>query len=854
LPEDEGSVEGQGMTGSAIQPKIVRGERRIIERPRLIKLLDEADARTILLLAPAGYGKTTLARQWAKTLNGAIWVTLTPAHRDLSVLALDFARGADGIAGSASRFIGEYVRARPNPQRSARELAMSVGEHIRGGRIQWLVIDDYHELIGTPEAELFLEVLHTEVPARFLVASRVRPDWATQRLTIYGEVQEVSRELLAMDGEETKRLIGHRRELNSLSEQAEGWPAVLALAARAGVDPLTSGATLPAALYEYLLDELYHSAPSQLQDQLGRLALAPDLSDATLEELFGEQHRVVVDEARDLGFLSAADQGAELHPLVRSFLLEKLAAEKRVSELVRPAVAACVDRQRWDRAFDLILRFRLMDLVEPVLEAAYAPLLRFGQLGTLSAFAERVRLSPTFPPAVVDLVDAEVALRDGAVQLAAQIAGRVRERLTEGHPFRSKASAIIGRGTFIQGRLGEAEGAYRDAFETAASEEDLVEALRGWALASVQGETQNSAWVVERLAEHRNRSPLDLLRYRTVELAQRHFGAGMPEELMLDEELHVLRQVEDPRARSSFASLAAYVAAVRAEYRRAGEYMALADAEIELYDLDFARPHACWNNAFISLGLRQFAKADRMLQHLEDQAQEKPLGHHILNARLLRARLSLQTGQPEQALEAVASPDRETAIPAIRGEYLATRAVALAVLKRDRAAETTAQTAQETSNAVEVRVLAEVARAIVGARAGDAAAVAGLWECASALGAWDPVVTGARSSIDLASALATVETIRPSLAALYDRSNDLGLLRRAGFRVRSKRRPEELLSPREREVLDLLARGYRNRDIADALVISQSTTKVHVRHILEKLGVRTRSEAVARINALEQNA
>ena len=69
-----------------------RRERRIIERPRLIKLLDETDARIILLLAPAGYGKTTLARQWAKTLNRCIWITCTPAHRDVAAPAEDLAR------------------------------------------------------------------------------------------------------------------------------------------------------------------------------------------------------------------------------------------------------------------------------------------------------------------------------------------------------------------------------------------------------------------------------------------------------------------------------------------------------------------------------------------------------------------------------------------------------------------------------------------------------------------------------------------------------------------------------------------------------------------------------------------
>jgi DNA-binding NarL/FixJ family response regulator len=55
-----------------------------------------------------------------------------------------------------------------------------------------------------------------------------------------------------------------------------------------------------------------------------------------------------------------------------------------------------------------------------------------------------------------------------------------------------------------------------------------------------------------------------------------------------------------------------------------------------------------------------------------------------------------------------------------------------------------------------------------------------------------------------------------------------------------------LLTPREAEVLELMAEGYRNREIAEAFVISQSTVKIHVRHVLEKLGVRTRTEAVAR--------
>ncbi len=58
-------------------------------------------------------------------------------------------------------------------------------------------------------------------------------------------------------------------------------------------------------------------------------------------------------------------------------------------------------------------------------------------------------------------------------------------------------------------------------------------------------------------------------------------------------------------------------------------------------------------------------------------------------------------------------------------------------------------------------------------------------------------------------------------------------------------RPDDPLSQREKEVLLLVAKGYTNRQIAEALVISEHTARNHVTHILDKLGLSRRAEAAA---------
>ena len=69
--------------------------------------------------------------------------------------------------------------------------------------------------------------------------------------------------------------------------------------------------------------------------------------------------------------------------------------------------------------------------------------------------------------------------------------------------------------------------------------------------------------------------------------------------------------------------------------------------------------------------------------------------------------------------------------------------------------------------------------------------------------------------------------------------------------IRNKASNFDDLTPRERDVLGLIVKGFGNREIAEELVITLSTTKSHVSNILSKLNVTSRTEAI--ILVLEHN-
>jgi LuxR family maltose regulon positive regulatory protein len=830
------------------QRKAAPRERRIIERPRLVKLLEETEARTILLVAPAGYGKTTLARQWLHGRADVASYIASPASRDVATLALGLTE-AISPGGEHRVQIRELLGA-VDASRDVDTVGRAIVDLVAESQLKLLMIDDYHELRSATQPEALLDLLFRQTRIRLLIASRVRPQWITARHVLYGDALEVSSDLLAMNDVESAAVLNDQNHVavRRLVQQARGWPAVIGLAALTDPSHLPKE-TMPSTLYRFLAEELFQEADDTLREDLVKLALLPELSTGILRRAFEDRASSVASAARSMGLVTEAGDVLELHPLIREFLMSKLDAEPTGRSRIREAFDVALKSEAWSAAFELVRRFKQYELIDPLLTASYKPLLQSGQVATLEEIASVAHATGTWISPLVDLVHAEVSHREGASERAEETAKRVAHQLGDDHSLASRAHALAGQAAFARWDMARAEAHFRSARACAADDSDAGDAIWGLTLASIYDETPSLAEAVAALEERRDRSPADLIRYAIARFTIARLGAGLDQVHEFEDALLAVESVGDPRMRTSLTASYVYFRGLQARYQDALAVAERTLAEAQRFHLQFVIPHAQWNLAFINLGLRQFGAADQALQYVESTAAQTNDPHHVLNSRCLRARLLLTQQQPDSAIEQVRDDPVTSPTRAMLAEYLATRALVLAVVGDLDAARTASDAALSASQAVEVQTFTAIARAIVALQRGaEGQAIIDEVRTCAKLETWDAFVCGIRSHPQLLLQAVSDPELRGAITNVLSGTNDATLAKQAGLHVSLGRtRNAARLSPREREVWELIRQGLTNKQIAHALFISEATAKVHVRSVMSKLGAHTRTEAASRI-------
>ncbi|HZQ89658.1 MAG TPA: hypothetical protein VFA42_06595, partial [Gaiellaceae bacterium] len=343
----------------------------IIERPRLIRLLDDAGARVILLLAPAGYGKTTLAQQWTRRRERVGWYLGGRGMIDVAGLSVGIAEVLARMGEPARLDMLERVRILASRGHDARGLAKAVSGAAPGA--DWLlVVDDYHYAHGSEDAEAFFEELLSLTQFRLLLTSRERPSWLPARRVVYGEAAAIEMDALAFTDDEALEVLG--REGEGIVAEARGWPAVIGLAAMRGSSEVTAGLA-PEELYRFFAEDLFSSASPELREAMFLLALA---GVGGARALLGVSHVQRVAEAAERGFLTG--EGDVVHPLLRGFLLTKIAEldDAAIRALVERAVAYLADEHRWDDCLFVLEQFPQDDLILSTLERGLAEILDSG--------------------------------------------------------------------------------------------------------------------------------------------------------------------------------------------------------------------------------------------------------------------------------------------------------------------------------------------------------------------------------------------------------------------------------------------------------------------------------------------
>jgi len=820
----------------------------------LTRLLSGTSAQALLLIAPAGFGKTSLACEWLAGREDVGWYRATPASADIAAFSVGIAEVLSPIAPAAAERQRQRLRVAETPERAARPLAEMLADDLADAPAGWiLVIDDYHFVTDSTPVETFVDWLLTGASRlRLLITSRSRPGWASARRVLYGEVMEIAMDQLAMTDEEARCALSHRpdRSIRTLLEQADGWPALIGLAAISESSEIP-GDQVSRDLFRYFADEVLNQEPDDLRDFM-LVASVPQTVDARIarEVLEVDDAEGLIEQLLGLGLVHRSDkERMSFHPLLRDFLRRRLESERPVEyeRLVARLVEDARCHRQWDLAIELAAEHGLDEQVLEMTVEASEELLTSGRVETLARWLQLCGPAVMQHPGTV-MALTQIAMRRGSLVEASALADIALEITPADSPLESSAYRVAGQVAHLRSRDELALQLHQRARETAKTPSDT--ALAMWDLfgCAVDVESDEAEAFLTNL-QHAAPSDVELrlkISYGQALLARLR-GSLQGSWPSLNALMPIVNHAPNPLTRSGFLGWSAFVATLGARYAEGVDLAAQAVRVCIDYRLALNEIYCRLVRTHALIGCRDLAPARRALAELE----LSPTFAEDAYIRGSHETLTLRMAMAEGKAESVPYPSllRIGQLPrALRGELLALIGLSAAARGDESTARDLTARARAATQTAEVQYLTRFTTELL--TVGESADQPDERFCALAVetvdaGVADAYVTAYRAAPHL---LRRVEGDSDALAATraaLRASGDLELGRAVGIEPACSYLPTALriLTPREREVIALVAEGDSNREIGRKLFIAESTVKVHLHRIFEKLGVTTRLQA-----------
>jgi LuxR family maltose regulon positive regulatory protein len=850
----------------------------LIPRPRLIERLNTGlQGKLTLISAPAGFGKTTLLSHWIAGRDEPVaWLSLDSGDNDPNRFLSYIVAALQILDDNIGKGVLAVLQS-PGMANTESAQTMLLNELAEFPENFILVLDDYHA-IESQQVDNTLGFMIDNLPqqSHFIIASRIDPSVSLSRLRVGGQLMEVRAEDLRFTSEEAAAFLTQVmgvdlsfQDVAALVERTEGWIAGLQLAAFSmqglkGKDEVTDFirrfASSDRYIHDYLTDEVLQQRPAGTKQFLLQTSILNRLNGSLCDTVTNRSDSQAILESLDVANLFIMPLDSErrwyrYHHLFADLLRQRLYHEQpalvdelhvRASawherngleiEAFEHAVAAN-DVQRAERLIEgqgVPLQYRgaaepvrkwLESLPTTVMNARPSLLVNYASALNLTAHPTEAEQELQAAEAALEGVDLDNQTKNIIGHIAAvrammavgqhqldTIISQSRCALEYLHldnlPVRTIINWTLGYAYQLQGDRAAASHAYTEVLSTSEVSGDIVSALAATTgLGNIQ-ETQNQL----HLAAESYRRGMQLFGDPPQPIAVgTYLGlAGILYEwndLDATEQygqlsLQLGQQLENIDTPALSGVLLTRLKLAQGDEAEAAEVIAQAEHFVQQHNFMHRMPEIASAQVLVLLKQGNFEAATDLAK-----THELPLS---------QARVHLARGEPASAL-AVLEPLRQQAeADGTENARLKIKALQAVALYERRKIEGAVQVLGE---ALTLAERGDMIRTFVD----EGASMAQLLQEAASQGVMS-------------------DYLRKLLAAFE--------AEKLGDIVTPTQPLVEPLSPRELEVLQLLAEDLTNREICERLYLALDTVKGHNRNIFAKLGVKNRTQAVYKASSL----